>query len=66
MIRLHDFWSSETGRPFPKDGKLDVEVTLREATWVRIEQKDGVEQRIPLGAIDLLPVNRQATFLLGH
>lgn len=58
-IPLHNFWSSETTRPFPKSGKLSVEVTLLEATWVKIEDKDGVEERKPLGAADGLPVSRR-------
>lgn len=60
-LRLHNFWSSETGRPFPGDGKLTVEVTLTEATRVRIEDKDGEEVRTPLGDVDGLPVSRRVT-----
>ena len=60
-LRLHNFWSSETTRPFPKDGKLTVEVTLLEATWVRVEVKDGVEERTPLGEVKGLPVARRVT-----
>lgn len=33
-IALFNFWSSETDRPFPKDGALAVEVALTEARWV--------------------------------
>jgi len=33
-IALFNFWSSETDRPFPKDGSLAVEVALTEARWV--------------------------------
>ncbi len=58
-IPLHNFWSSETSRPYPKDGKLAVEVTLLEATWVKIEDKDGVEERAPLGAVEGLPVTHR-------
>jgi len=30
-VQLYNFWSSETGRPFPKDGRLVVEVQLTAA-----------------------------------
>lgn len=33
-IPLFNFWSSETDRPFPKDGSLVVEVSLTEARYV--------------------------------
>jgi len=33
-IALFNFWSSETDRPFPKDGSVTVEVALTEARWV--------------------------------
>ncbi len=61
-IELHNFWSSETGRPFPKDGKMAIEVTLTEASWVRVEEKDGVETRTPVGKVEGMPVSRVATF----
>jgi hypothetical protein len=33
-VQLYNFWSSEAGRPFPKDGRLVVEVRLTGARWV--------------------------------
>jgi len=33
-LALFNFWSSETDRPFPKDGSVSVEVALTEARWV--------------------------------
>ncbi len=60
-IELHRFWSSETARPFPQDGKLIVEVTLTEASWVGVEEKDGVETRTPVGKVEGLPVSRVVT-----
>jgi len=31
---LYNFWSSETGRPYPSDGRLVLEVRLTGARWV--------------------------------
>jgi hypothetical protein len=33
-VQLYHFWSSETGRAFPKDGRLVVEVQLTGARWI--------------------------------
>lgn len=60
-VRLYNFWSSETGRPFPADGKLTVEVALLEARWVRVETKDGAEVTTPLEPVAGLPVSRNVT-----
>jgi hypothetical protein len=32
-VSLYNFWSSEAGRPFPKDGRLVVDVQLTGARW---------------------------------
>jgi len=32
-LRLFNFWSSEGGRAFPKDGRLTVAVRIAEAHW---------------------------------
>ncbi len=42
-LALYNFWTSETGRPAPADGKLPVKVTLREARWAERSEEDGVE-----------------------
>ena len=60
-VRLYNFWSSETGRAFPADGKLTVEVALLEARWVRVETKDGDEVITPLEPVAGLPVSRSVT-----
>lgn len=57
-VRLYNFWSSETGRPFPADGNLTVDVSLLEARWVRLETKDGEEVTTPLATVPGLPVSR--------
>lgn len=33
-LPLYNFWSSETGRPYPRDGRLVIEVRLTGARWV--------------------------------
>lgn len=55
-LALYNFWTSETGRPAPAGGKLTVEVTLREARWMRRTVKEEVEVWTPLGAVEGLPV----------
>lgn len=42
-LALYNFWTSETGRPAPTDGKLPVKVTLREARWTDRSEEKGVE-----------------------
>jgi CARDB len=54
-IRLLNFWSNESGRPLPADGKLAVEVTLARASWMGREAKGGTEVWTPLGLTDGLP-----------
>jgi hypothetical protein len=60
-VRLYNFWSSETGRPYPADGDLTVEVSLLEARWVRVESKDGEEVITPVGPVGGLPISRSIT-----
>jgi hypothetical protein len=68
-VRLFNFWTTETGRPRPADGKLDVAVTAREALWLEITHEPGeeggaaagseaepVEVWTPAGAVPGLPV----------
>ncbi len=63
MLRLFNFWTSETGRPPPADGALDVEVVLREAQWMEVgkvsEEGGEVETWTPLGAVPALPFAAQ-------
>jgi len=59
-VALYNFWSTETSRPaLPADGKLRVEVELREAQWMQIGDEDGVEVWRPLGAVEGLPVRAE-------
>jgi hypothetical protein len=63
-IRLFNFWSTETGRPAPKDGTLTVEVTLARASWMRREMGDGAEVWSPLGAVHGLPATKSVSLKL--
>ncbi len=60
-IPLYNFWSTETSRPAPADGKLRVEVTLREAEWKKIEMEGDTEVWTPIGAVEGLPSTQQLT-----
>jgi hypothetical protein len=51
-VRLFNFWTTETGRPLPKDGQLRVEVALAEARWVEVKSEGGAEVVTPLGTIE--------------
>ena len=55
-IKLYGFWTSETGRPLPASGDLEVELTLQEARWMKME-KDAEGARVwqDLGAVEGLP-----------
>jgi hypothetical protein len=54
-IPLYNFWSTETSRPMPADGKLAVEVTLAAARWMKITMEEEVEVWQPLGDVEGLP-----------
>jgi hypothetical protein len=64
-IPLYNFWSTESARPAPADGKLRIEVTLREAEWMKIEIEDDVEVWTPLGAVEALPGAATATLTMS-
>jgi hypothetical protein len=63
-VRLYNFWTTETGRPLPKDSKLTVEVALKEASWVEVKTEEGVEVSRPLGTVPGLPVAKSLTITL--
>lgn len=60
-VRLYNFWTTETGRTAPADGKYRVEVTLASAQWYTVATKDAVEEWTPQGAVPGLPVTATAT-----
>ncbi len=67
-IALYNFWTSESGRPAPADGKLEVVVRLREARWVDVSEveEDGetVEVWTPVGDVSALPQTASLTLEL--
>jgi hypothetical protein len=63
-VPLYNFWTTETGRPFPADGKLEVSVALVEAQWTRVATQEGVEVWTPLGAVSGLPSTAAVTLEL--
>jgi hypothetical protein len=65
-VPLFNFWTSETGRAAPADGKLPVEITLRDATWMKVSiDDDGVETWQVLEAVPGLPVSATRTLSLA-
>ena len=63
-IKLYNFWSTETSRPLPKDGRLNIEVTLVSAQWIKIGVEDGVETWEPLASVPGLPVSSKTSVQL--
>ena len=65
-LALYNFWSTETSRPMPKDGKLKLEVTLLEAQRTKIEMVEGVETWTPLGEVPGLPAGASLTLEMAR
>ena len=65
-LRLFNFWTTESGRPAPADGKLKVEVTLREGRWVELSRDGKADVWTPAGPIEGLPVSAAVTLDLRH
>lgn len=63
-VKLHNFWSNETGRPFPANGKMTVEVTLAEAQWMDVKTENGAEVWTAAGPVEGLPVSKSVTLTL--
>ncbi|MYJ26893.1 MAG: hypothetical protein F4080_15525 [Holophagales bacterium] len=68
QIALYNFWTSESGRPAPADGRVEVLVRLREARWVEVSEveEDGetVEVWTPVGDVAGLPQTVSVTLEL--
>jgi len=60
-IALSNFYSTEPGGPLPKDGKLTVEVTLKQAQWVEIKKEDNTQVWTPLGEVKGLPFSKSVS-----
>jgi hypothetical protein len=64
-IPLYNFWTTETSRPMPADGKLNLSISLDEAQWMKIEMVEEVETWTPLGSVEDLPVESAITLSLS-
>ena len=64
-ISLYNFWTTETSRAMPADGKLRVEVTLKEAVWTQVatetDEEGEIEVWTPIGPVENLPVKASIT-----
>jgi hypothetical protein len=58
-FRLYNFWTSESSRPFPANGKMSIEVILNEAQWMQREVEGEVTTWTPLGEVEGLPSNER-------
>jgi hypothetical protein len=65
-VRLFNFWTTETGRSAPADGKLKVEVALKEAQWVEVKTEGGAEVWKPVGPVEGLPVAAAVILEMGN
>jgi len=57
-IALSNFYSTEPGGALPKDSRVTVEVTLKQAKWVEIKKEGNTEGSTPLGEVKGLPFSR--------
>jgi hypothetical protein len=60
-VPLFNFWSTESSRRMPKDGRLKVEVGLLEAKWTKVEEIEEVETWTETGEVPGLPVAKSIT-----
>jgi hypothetical protein len=64
-IPLYNFWSTESSRPMPASGRLEIEVVLREARWFDISVDDeGTEVWQPVAPVDGLPSAQKTTLTM--
>ena len=65
-FHLYNFWTTETSRPTPPaDGKLRVEIAIKESQWMKIEMEEEVEVWTPLGPVADLPVRNELTVTMS-
>jgi hypothetical protein len=63
---LYNFWTTETSRPTPPaDGKLRLEIAIKESQWMKIEMEDEVEVWTPLGPVEDLPAGTELTVVMS-
>ncbi len=60
-IALSNFYSTEPGGTLPKDGKVTVEVTLKQAQWVEIKKEGNTQVWTPLGEVKGLPFSKSVS-----
>ena len=64
-VSLYNFWTTETSRAMPVDGKLRVEVVLKEAVWTQVatetDDEGEIEVWTPIGPVENLPVSAAVT-----
>ena len=61
-LRLYNFWTTESSRSMPANGKLKIDITLTEARWMEIKtDEEGVEVWTPQGDVEGLPVSKSIT-----
>lgn len=66
-LRLFNFWTSDSQRPAPAGGKLDVRVRLVEAQWVDVRvEEDGTEVWNLDGPVPGLPLETALTVPLAQ
>lgn len=61
---LYNFWTTETSRGVPADGKLNLEIEIKEAQWMKIDVEEDVETWTPLGAVEGLPTSAAVTLTM--
>lgn len=65
-LRLFNFWTSDSVRPAPTDGSLDVRVRLLDAQWVDARfEDDGTEVWSLEGTVPGLPIERAIALPFG-
>lgn len=61
-LQLYNFWTTETGRPVPKDGRLVVAVRVKSARWYEADAQGAPGP--PAKEVDPLPPARSVTLNL--
>lgn len=62
-VKLYNFWTSESGRPVPKDGRLVVEVRVKAARWYDMDDQGSAAK--PGKEVEPLPPARSVTLTIS-